>query len=432
MRFATRMGLMCVFAVVAARAVRAQEPDTAPLTLEGAVNLAITRNERARISDLNVVVADAAVEKAFSAFLPLITLDGNDQQHSYASTKLAPNNVGTSTATINQPLLNASAFPLYAQARNLARAQRAQNVDDRRLLGFAAANAFFAVLDAQDVVQAAQRQADNAESNLTDTQARAQAQLSSSNDVTKAQVDLANAHHELENDKGSLGNALIQLAFTLNAPPPSNLVAPAPTLAAAEKPAAATDALVRVALDHRPDLVAAKYSSHAAHDFATEPLLRLIPTLGVQGQASATTNTSFTNRWNDESAQATLSWTIFDQGVRYADKHSRDAQAEISDLNLQLLARTVDAQVRSATALLAAAQSAYRAAADGVKYAKQNVDETAILYRQGLATALELIDANDSRFTAETNLASAQFAMAQAYLELRQAVGLEALGTDVP
>jgi outer membrane protein TolC len=126
-----------------------------------------------------------------------------------------------------------------------------------------------------------------------------------------------------------------------------------------------------------------------------------------------------------------LTWTIFDQGARYADKRSRDAQQEIADQNLLLLVRTVDAQVRSAAALLVAAQGAYRAASDGVKFAQQNVDETAILYRQGLATALELVDANDSRFTAESNFASAQFAMAQAYLGLRQALGLDALGTEL-
>jgi hypothetical protein len=41
------------------------------------------------------------------------------------------------------------------------------------------------------------------------------------------------------------------------------------------------------------------------------------------------------------------------------------------------------------------------------------------------------VDANDSRFTAEVNYAAAEFAMAQAYLSLRQALGLDALGTEL-
>ncbi len=156
-----------------------------------------------------------------------------------------------------------------------------------------------------------------------------------------------------------------------------------------------------------------------------------MPTLSLQGQASATTNTATTGRWNDETLQATLNWSLYDQGVRYADKHSRDAQADIADLNLQQLVRSVDEQVRSSTALLVASQAAFRVAQDAVNAARQSVDETAILYRQGLAKAIELVDANDTRFTAEINFASAEYGMAQAYLNLRQALGLDPLGTEL-
>ena len=158
-------------------------------------------------------------------------------------------------------------------------------------------------------------------------------------------------------------------------------------------------------------------------------MLRLVPTLNVQGQTLVTGNPAA--RWNDETLQATLNWTLYDQGVRYADKHSRDAQAEIADLNLQQLHRSVDEQVRSTLAILLAAQGAFRVAQDAVTAARQSVDETAILYRQGLAKAIELVDANDTRFTAEINYASAEFGMAQAYLSLRQALGLDPLGTEL-
>jgi outer membrane protein TolC len=399
------------------------------LSLDQAVQMTIARNEQAKIADLNVVVADAAVEKAFTAFLPILTATGADTQTVAVAPK-APYNVGTTALTVNQPLLSASAFPLYNQARNLADSQRASTVDQRRLLGFGAANAFFAVLNAQDLVAAAQRQLENARANLDNTQARAQAQLASTNDVTKAKVDMMNAQHELETDKGNRDNAFIQLSFIINGPVPASVNPPAPTLAAAQQVPGAADTLAQFALDHRQDVVAAKYSAAAAHDFAEEPLLRIIPTVGLQAQANGTTHPAGVP-WDNGSAGVTLTWTIFDAGVRYADKHSRDAQADIAELNLRYLARNVDAQVRSAMAQLLASQAAFHAADEGVKVARQNVEETAILYRQGLGTALELVDANDSRFTAEVNYASAEFAMAQAYLGLRQALGLDPLGTEL-
>lgn len=416
---------------------QAPPPGGYALTLDQAVQLTLTRSERAKISDLNVAVADAAVEKAFATFMPALVASASGTQH--ASVKApnpglpaTPSNSGQAGLTVSVPLLNASAFPLYGQARRLADAQRSQNVDDKRLLGFSAASAFFSVLNAQDIVTAALRQLDNARANLASTQARTQAQLSSTNDATKAQVDMAGSQREVEIDKGVLENALVQLAYVIYAPIPQTLVPPASTLDAAGKSLTSLENLVKFAVDHRPDVQVSRYQALAAHDFADEPLLRLVPTLGVQGQVLDTTaDSAVTGRHDDETLTGTATWTLFDNGGRYADKHSRDAQADIADLNYRLLLRTVDEQVHGAAVLLASAQSAFQVASDTVKYARQNVDETEILYKQGLATALELVTANDSRFAAEVNYATAQFTMAQAYLSLRQALGLEVLGTEL-
>ena len=412
-----------------AAAQNAQTPAT--LRLEDAVGLALSRNERAKISDLQVAVAIAGVERARSGFLPVLNLTGNDTQH-VGPNGPSPSNVGTSSLVLNQPIVNASAWPLYSQARSLEDAQRAQNVDDKRLLAFSAASAFFAVLNADDFLQAAQRQLDMAKANLADTEARAQAGLTSSNDVTRAQIDMAGAAHSVEIDKGALDASYVQLAFTINAPVSGPLAPPAATLQSAQRAPSKPESLTRFALNQRPDILASKHSAAAAHSFANEPLLRLVPTLGVQAAVTTTTNGGPANRWQDETLAATLGWTLYDAGVRYADKHSRDAQAAIADLTVEQLARSIDAQVRTALATLTSAQAAFHVADDQVKAARQSVEETTILYRQGLAKAIELVDANDTRFTAEINYATAEYAMALAYLSLRQAVGLDPLGMEVP
>jgi outer membrane protein TolC len=426
------VSLAAIFAGPPAYAAGGDASPAAPMHLEDAVNLALTRNERARISDLNVNVAEAAVERARAGFLPVVTAVGSATQHAYAPTPTNPNNLAQGTATINQPLVNAPAFPLYAQAKNQANAQHAQNVDDKRVLGFNAATAFFAVLQAQAVVQAATRQLDNARANLKDTSDRVEGKLTGSNDATRAQIDVSGAQRELESDKGLLESALVQLAFVVNAPVPTSVADPGPTLVASRQAPPTADALVQFAFGRRPDMVAARYTAIAAHDFAGEPLLRIVPTLGVQGQTSVTTNSAGPNaHWNDEQVTATLTWTLYDAGVRYADKHSRDAQAEIADLNSTQLRRGVEAQVRSALALLLSSQAATRAAEDTMKAAQQSVEETSILYKQGLAKAIELVDANDSRFGAEVAFAQAQYGLAQAYMAYRQALGLDALGTGI-
>lgn len=397
--------------------------------LDDAVRYAVSRNERAHISDLQVAVADAAVERARVGFLPVLTVTASDQEHAYGPPH--PPNIGTGAATLNQPLLNAAAFPLYAQAKALADAQRAQNLDDKRLLAFSAASAFFAVLNADDVVQAAAAQVAMAQASLSDAQGRVDAQLTSSNDVTRAQITMAGAQREAEADAGLLENAYVQLAFVLNWPVTTgSLAKPIATLAAAQRPIPAAEQLVQFALSHRPDLVVAKHQSTAAHDFADEPLLRLVPVVGLTAQASGNTNTPPSSRFYDAFVGANATWALFDGGARYADKHSRDAQATIADLTRDQLGRSVDAQVRGSAALLKSSQSAYGEAQLAATAAAQSADETAILYQRGLAKEIERQDAIDALFVARVNLATAEFSLSQAYLALRQALGLDPLGTE--
>ena len=400
-----------------------------PLRLDEAVRLALARNENAHIAEEQVAVAGAAVEKARTAFFPLVTTTGTDTlQHGGAGS--TPVNAEIGNASINQPILNASAWPLLRQAERLLDAQRATATDQKRLLAFSAAQAFFQTLSSEQVVEAAKRSVAAATANLNDTTARADAGLNSSNDVTRAQLDLSLSQQQVATNEGTVQRAYLQLAFVLNSPIQGPLTAPESTLKAASTPVTRPDDLVAIGLQKRPDLMASRHSARAAHLFADEPLLRLIPTVSVTGTAAGN-SASLTGHTFNETLGATATWTVFDAGVRYADKHSRDASANISDLQYSLLARSVANDVRDAVATLQAAQNALRLAGDAVTASRKSVDETATLYKQGLATALELTNANDSRFSAEVTYSSAELATALAYLALRQAMGLDPLGTEL-
>jgi outer membrane protein TolC len=407
----------------------------AGLTLDEAVRLALSRNERARIADEQILVADAAVEKARVAFLPTVTGLGTDVARPYDvvknGTTVTPYNAVTGSGTIAQPVVNLPAWPLYRQAQRLLDAQRATSADAKRVLQFNAASAFINALSLEAVVAAANRRLDTAKATLVDTQARVDAQLNSSNDVTRAQLDLSSAVQEVASDQGNVQQAYVALAFVVNAPVSPPLAPPTPTLEGAIVQIGAIDRLVAAAEARRLDLVAAKHTARAAHLYADEPLLRIVPTLGIAGAVVGQSLPFASGRNVDETLTTTLTWQVYDAGNRYADKHSRDSAAIISDLTEITLERQVKSDVEIAAAALTAAQGAYRAASDAVVASEKNVGETATLYRQGLATALELTDANDSRFEAEVGFSGAQYAMALAYLALRQAMGLEPLGTGL-
>lgn len=425
------------FAVVAwfvARAAFGATETGGALRIEDAVSLAVARNERARVADLDVTVAAAAVDRARTAFFPTVGVAGNYTQKPDDVVATGKNSyTAIASVTVTQPLLVASAFPIYAQSKRLLEAQQAQSKDDKRSLAFDAARAFFVALSADAVLAAANTRLDTAKANLKDTHERVVGQYVSTNDETRATIDYANAVHDVENDKGSARIAYIALAYTINAPVPARLEAPTALLAAGRAPIPPVDGLVRLALSRRPDLLAKRKTAVAAHDFALEPMLRLVPTIGLSGQFALSSDETLLGHgfYNNESLQVTVSWPLFDAGVRYADKRSRDAQASIADWTTTELERTVDEQVRSSVVSLEAAQNALGAAGQALDAARKSADETAVLYKQNLAKAIELVDANDQRFLAEVSYATAEYSVALAYLSLRQSLGLDPIGTDL-
>ena len=129
------------FGLVATGA-RAEE---APLTLQQAIDLALAKNERALKAPARVDAAVGGVDRARSAFLPTLTASGNGTWSSIAD-RNGRNFAGDGTLTLNQPLVNPSAFPLYSQARHTLESERWGAVEDLRVLAFDTANAFLTAL----------------------------------------------------------------------------------------------------------------------------------------------------------------------------------------------------------------------------------------------------------------------------------------------
>ena len=407
-------------ALLLQRAVSAQE-----LTLASAVQLALTRNERSRIAELNVESADAAVAKARAAFLPTVTMGATETLRPYQvdlnNKVVGRTNAANSTLTLTQPLFAATAFPLYAGAKHSREVARYDEIDQRRQLAFDAARAYFGVIATQRLFAAARSRLDLAQATLDDTRARAQAGLVSTNDVTRAEIEWSNAQQSLAAEQGALDEARLSLAYVINAPVQTDLKGPTQSLSPG---ALQVNQLIAKALAQRPDLVAARESVAAASALADEPGLRFVPTLTASAQARAADQTIVGNRYVNTTALISFNWTIWDAGVRSADADSRRAAMDTAQLQHQALMRNIETGVRTAVAELVAAQASLTAATKAYDSARRSADETNVLYKQGLAKAIELVDANSSRFTAEVGMAAAQLALRQGELDLRLALGL--------
>lgn len=393
------------------------------LTIERAVDLAVTRNERAAIADTTVEAAEARVRRARTAFLPRVDISGN------LGTDIgngSERDLSTS-AVLTQPIFDARVFPLYRQQRFERDAARLSAADSKRVLGFDAAVSFLTTLSFEQVLLAAERRRDFAQTNLDDVRARFEAGLVSSNDVTRAELELATAVRGLAQARGDVQASRVDLENLLKADV-DVLAPPVALLDAADDPPPAAEGAVAEAQARRGDIAARRARVEALRAFADEPRARFFPSVLFNAQTRNINDGPITNRNNEGFVGVSFAWPVFDAGLRGADRAERTANVRGAELQLELELRDVERQMRSAAVQLTTEQASLREAAAAVRAARKNADETNILYREGLASALELADATQRLFEAEVAEVTARYRMALAYLSLREASGVAAVG----
>jgi outer membrane protein TolC len=435
----TKPGLLA--AAIFAAIMIAIPASAEPLTLDGAIDLAVTRNERVAASDALREASEARVRRARAFFFPELEVAGTYTRRGHATLRdlgdgdtvvIQSKNAESSLSRISWTLFDARAFPLYRQARIELEASVLDTRQQRRLIAYEAADAFLLTLGFEAVREAAVRRRDFALESLEDARARFDAGLVSSNDVTRAELDLANAELELSRSQASVATAYLSLGGLLVADVSGPLAIPGFLLEEATRQSAEIpDDVVPEALDRRFDYRSDLLGVEAAREFAKEPALRYVPNLDLVGTYRTTNESGFSGRDHDEAAALTMTWSIFDGGEGIAARAERLSTLRAAELEVQRRSRDIEVQIRQAAALLAGEQASIRQAGAAVSAARKNSTESSELYREGLATALERSVATVQLFEAEVSEVRAKYSLALAYLNLRAAKGLDPLPSPV-
>jgi outer membrane protein TolC len=426
MRSLSPFCLATLLAVTEAVVTGAPRAHADPLKLEDAIAGALAHNERAAKVPLRVDVAEGGLDRAREAFFPTLTAGTTATlQPSQAKAIITP-----STLVLAQPLLVPSAFPLYKQAKETLDSETWGALADRRQLEFDTARAFLLTLNAERVLIAAKEHVAAAMADLKDTQARVDAKLASTNDATRAEVALAAAQGAQVSALASVVKAYIALGFVVGTKVDPPIAEPVALTTTAQTFDLDVAAQLDAAFARRPDVRSAHSHTDSLKSFADEPLYRLAPTISLLGTMKADPSPTPPTKEIDGTVAVALTWTIFDGGFRYSDRKIRLAQLESGALDEASLKRSVQSDISTALVSLKAARDALKIAEAGVTASKKNVDETAVLYKQGLARAIEVTDATASLFAAEITYETAKVSTEQAYLDLRQALGFAPLDLD--
>lgn len=413
--------------VVLASSASAQ-PASEALTLEQAIAIAAAHNETPAIAAARVDRARAVLREAWAELLPSATVAATYTRRSRAVTR----ELGGATTTFQAfnalsgfaqarlQLLNAPAIPTIRAQKRRVEAAELSAAESRRQLAFEVSRAYLSIFAAEAVADAAAHRVEVADAIIADAEARLAAGLGNRNDVTRARLELAEARLAHTNASAAARAARIALGYLMAADSPARpLVRPE----LAPPPAALRESLAATAQANRADLEAAARIAEAARIAARAPLLGVVPSLDVVGTYRATNETGFSGRSTDWNVALTLTWVLYDGGLRYARARAERAEAREAELVAHQLTRQIDTTIRQALLDLEAAESAIAQAAVRVEVADQNAGEVAARYRSGLATSLEVADANLAAFEAAAAAAEASLQGQLARLELSRALG---------
>lgn len=425
---------LCAWLTLLVHDASAQEA----LTLERAVALAAAGNETALAAGARAEAAASRVAKARAFFLPRLTVTGSYLRRPQETTRevggetviVQRRNALGASAVARVTLFDARGVPLYqaAQADRDATALDAREV--RRQVAFQAATGFLSTLGLEQVAEAAARRLAYARQSLEEAQARAAAGLASTNDVTRAELDVATAEATLADAQGQAATGRLELGYLLVASVDGPLALPETLLGEASRPVDSFRGLAEGALERRPDVLSARLRVEGQRALAREPLARLFPALSASAQYNLTNESGLAGRTGNGFVSVDLSWTLFDGGERYADRRERLALTRALEWEAAGRERRLDVSVARAEVTLRTAQASLSRGEVAVRAARQNAEETSLLYRQGLVSALALSDAQVRQYEAEVAQAQARYSLGAALLELRSAVGLDPLGKE--
>ncbi|HLL25197.1 MAG TPA: TolC family protein [Kofleriaceae bacterium] len=125
--------------------------------------------------------------------------------------------------------------------------------------------------------------------------------------------------------------------------------------------------------------------------------------------------------WN---AGITLSWQLLDGGRARADQRVARANVVSAKAQRDALLVSLTSQIELARAQIVANRANVEASSEAVKAAREQLKLADARYTQGLGSQIELADAQTAVTTAEGNLVQAEWQLAEAWAQLRRALGV--------
>lgn len=412
------LALVAMMTVTAA--LVAQEP-AAPLTVEGAVRIALDRSPRIRAAGEGLRITEEAVGEARAPYYPTVSARAGYtrwETHAFLPSGLTGATIPSTIGPTNDWTAGLTGrYTLYDSGKRaadlrlaLANRQAAEH-DTARVredLALEVRRAFYALAAARDGAMVAANNIARAEEHLRLARERRAAGAVSGGDVIQAQVQLAEARLALvrieslaRQSSGALNTAMglpVDTPVEAATQPEPRTLADAVDLKRALEQAVSDRPVVQAVAQR----VAAATEAVAAARSAFGPRIAVDWTAGIR-------DSEFLPSDRDWRAGVSVTWSLFDGWAKKHRLGAASAARARDEAEREQVALAVRQEVWSAHAALRETDEAMRAADALLVDADENVRIARERYRVGAGTVNELLDAQAALARAGAVRAQAQW-----------------------
>ncbi|MNY05526.1 Outer membrane efflux protein BepC precursor [compost metagenome] len=316
-----------------------------------------------------------------------------------------------------QPLYDghrtASAVRLADLSEQLAEVERR---GARRKVAYETALAYFAVLQAESMRDAARINVEQAKEQLTLAELRSQGQVGTRLEVLQAQTSVAIAQEGFLQAVNQLRQARQTLESQLGGSMAELSVDPMTQL---KHLAYAPEQIAR-ALDGRPEVAQAILAREGQAETARQRARTTWPTVSAVGDV-----TTAPGGGTQQTIAASLAWNFFDSGRTATQVKQAQLGAERAAASLVATRRAAALEIQTTAQALQSAQERVAVTQQGLQAAIEGLKLAKVRFNAGVGTGLEVTSALSSLSQAQSAYIQGSYEVKTYQLRLAQALGLE-------
>jgi outer membrane protein len=399
----------------------------AEYTLEDLYRVGMQKSEKVRISSENVEIADSGKYKALSALLPKATAFGaytnySEDKRGPSGSLIQPDTQSAWGMRLDETLsLSGREFKSYSLSKDNVEKNRFDFRSFQEDFLLTLSLAYFEFLKARKGLEIADSNVERLTKYREAAKTRLKAGEITKTTVLRAEGELSGALSDQIRARNFYESSRVNLARIVGIERDFQIR----EIPVAERETPPLGVLKEKALRNRPDVKSIETQVQISEKQVDVTRGAYWPSLSVAGVYSGTDQSPETASYNKESiwGAVTLNFPIFEGGLRRAEVRESESRYRQAEFQYRDFVKSVNVEVENTFLDLTAQKGIYKSAQDQLVYAEDNIRAVAKQFEFGLASSLDVIDANNLLISAQKLMADATYNYQFFILRLQRVTG---------